>query len=363
MKKTLYIKTYEKLKEEITSGIYSNQEKLPSEEALSEFLGVSKITIKRALGILKEEGYIKRVPRIGTTIIKSSKKMTISKNNEQKLIGLMVSGFDELFGLDLLDSLIEDSKNKYNLIVKKSNNDVNEEERIIRSLIDAGISGLIFMPSSYKYTPPIILELISKKFPIVIIDRFYDGIPVSSVSTDNYGSVKKIMKFFFNKSHQRIGFISPCCDISSLLERKRGFLDFYLSSDLKFSKDYILEIPPIPSFDDEENYNKIISFIKQYYLNFKPTAIIATEYRVALLIKDALSSLNIKIPQDVEVVCFDSPKSFEANIKYQFSHLKQNQSFIGISAIRELEKSMKDPSYFKKTFIDSEFISGQSTTF
>lgn len=64
----LYLKVIDKIKDDITLGVYKEKEKLPSEFELSKQLGVSRATLREALRILEEENVIVRRHGVGTFI-------------------------------------------------------------------------------------------------------------------------------------------------------------------------------------------------------------------------------------------------------------------------------------------------------
>lgn len=68
-RESVYIRIYEKIKEEIVEGIYEKGAKLPSKRTLAENLGVSIITIEHAYSLLCEEGYVESKERSGYFVI------------------------------------------------------------------------------------------------------------------------------------------------------------------------------------------------------------------------------------------------------------------------------------------------------
>ncbi len=62
--KTLSIKVYERLREQI-QNMPSGQNKMPSEENISLSLGVSRATVREALRMLMEEGVVSKVAGVG----------------------------------------------------------------------------------------------------------------------------------------------------------------------------------------------------------------------------------------------------------------------------------------------------------
>lgn len=56
------------LKDGIATGRYRAGDRLPTEETLCETHGVSRVTVRRALQSLEQQGYIERRPRLGTFV-------------------------------------------------------------------------------------------------------------------------------------------------------------------------------------------------------------------------------------------------------------------------------------------------------
>ena len=64
----LYLQVIERLKKEIESGVFKENERFPSEFELARELGVSRATLREALRILEEEKVIIRKHGVGTFI-------------------------------------------------------------------------------------------------------------------------------------------------------------------------------------------------------------------------------------------------------------------------------------------------------
>ncbi|WP_088070141.1 GntR family transcriptional regulator [Gottfriedia luciferensis] len=67
-KSPLYVEVFEKLFKLINEGVYPIGSKLPSEPELSKMMNVSRMTLRQALGLLKEEGYIETIHGQGNYI-------------------------------------------------------------------------------------------------------------------------------------------------------------------------------------------------------------------------------------------------------------------------------------------------------
>ena len=63
-----YFRLYSKLKEGIETGVYAPGTKLPSERALMEQQGISRTTIRSALELLENDGYVVKRPGFGCVV-------------------------------------------------------------------------------------------------------------------------------------------------------------------------------------------------------------------------------------------------------------------------------------------------------
>lgn len=77
-KKLKHVKVYNRLYELIQNGTYPAGTQLPSETALSEQMGVSRMTLRKALALFIEDGLVKNVPGVGHFICSPSDNRTTS---------------------------------------------------------------------------------------------------------------------------------------------------------------------------------------------------------------------------------------------------------------------------------------------
>jgi len=65
----IYLQIYKLIREDIISGVYSYNSKLPSKRLLSDELGVSTVTVEHAYVLLCDEGYVESRERSGYIVI------------------------------------------------------------------------------------------------------------------------------------------------------------------------------------------------------------------------------------------------------------------------------------------------------
>lgn len=87
----LHLQIAKELRAEIDSGIYANGDPFPSETTLKAYYGVSRETIRSALGILQKEGLIERRRGSGTKVHSQAHHKILGRivdfHSEAKMIG------------------------------------------------------------------------------------------------------------------------------------------------------------------------------------------------------------------------------------------------------------------------------------
>ncbi|WP_291291359.1 substrate-binding domain-containing protein [Enterococcus sp.] len=359
MSKPLYQTIYEELKHQIESGLVAVNDTLPTEKDLSATYSVSTITVKKALDLLKEDGYIVRKPRKGSVVV-MNKKAEIVPNKQ--IFGLVITNFTDFFGSQILRTILETNAGDINFIVKISYGDPNKENHLIQELIEMGIQGLILLPTSSEYTSPKILELISKNFPIVVLDRMMANLPICSVQTDSFIAAKELTNYLFTRKHEKIGLITSDSSVSTIDERVNGFLSAHVDANRAVSQTQILSridsVVPSSSRSIDEDVALIVEFLQN---NPEMTALFTTEYNIALLAKSAIETLGKQVPQDYSVVCFDHPtvNIFDLNA-FIFTHIEQDQTAIGKHAIELLQTKIAHPDTIEKINLGYRLIEGDS---
>lgn len=344
----LYQKVYHDIRIRIENGSYPSGSKLPSDEELKAAYQVSAITVKKALTMLKEEGLIQRIPGVGSFVEQKEKaaepaahsgklweayekeEAPASGPNREKhpKIGVILEHVSSFWGLDLLYEMDRRAAEKgYKLLVRFSYYDKEKETEEIRFLLEEGVTGLIIMPCHGLYYNPNLLKLILNGFPVVVIDKKLDGIPVPSVRTDNEEAVYRLMHELYGQGCRSFGFITNQVEgTSSLMERRRGF--WRAAGELKCSEasECLIEYERLvldhrPS---DENISLICDYLKQ-----KPgmDAVICAEYGILPALESAAERMGRGLGQDLKAACMDGT----ANLKYL--HMQQDEAGIAAKAV------------------------------
>lgn len=90
----LYQQIYDLIRAKIVSGELGLNTRLPAEQELTEMLGVSRITVKRALNELAVAGFVRRQRGIGTVITFDAAAPTVKGSFENLIDGLTRIGVE-----------------------------------------------------------------------------------------------------------------------------------------------------------------------------------------------------------------------------------------------------------------------------
>jgi DNA-binding LacI/PurR family transcriptional regulator len=346
----LYKYIYDQLLDNISSGKLAPGDKTPSEKELCDTFGVSRITSKKALEMLAEQGIIVRRPGLGSFVADAYEEVQ-EEVSGHRTIGLLISDFNDTFGTRLIYS-VEEACNSlgYHMILKRTKESQDEEKNALRSLIDEKVAGILMIPVHGEYYNGEILRQMLRKRPFVFVDRKMPGLPVPTVSTDTVTASVMAVKELLDLGHRNIAFFSRTVLYTSTIEDRRyGFIKAFSDYGLPFTQDCFC--PPLASSND-------IGMVTRYLMEHPEiTAAFTSEFEIALLVKIAAESLNLKIPQDFSIITFDSPQYLS-----DFTYIKQDEDAMGKKAVEMLHRiiSGTDTASVEDVFLPAELVPGKS---
>jgi len=344
----LYVQIKNHIFNQIKKGKFTSGDKLPSEKELSEKFNVSRITVRNALGQLEAENVVTRIPGKGTYVVDrtdSLDKNQMSQDNKTTLLGVILCYTYAPFHIRMLRGIEESiTKQGYQMMLGYSDSDAGLEEKIIDRMLQAGAKGLIIYPADGKYYSEKILRLNIDDFPVVLIDRYLPGINTCCVYSNSYQGGYDVGRYLIDKGHKNIGLLSMIPDQTvPVLDRIEGFSDALSSSDIAINSAYWLtnlEKCPVP--DKDGKHIKVIEQIAKLFAEHKEiTAIFAINSLIALMAHKAAQNLGIRIPKDLEIVCFDNPSGYHNLTDYHISYVDQSEYEMGKIAVKLLIEQIK----------------------
>lgn len=245
--------------------------------------GYSEDTKQRVLAAIKENGYRPNGNAVCLRTLKSY------------CIGVIVPDITNEFFASIVREL-EDffiSKN-YTLLICDSNENVEKEDVLLENLIDRDVDAIIYISGQ---------EIIGNiknisNIPVVYIDRRprnVDIVILSDNETGGYLATKELI----NKGCKRIVLARDSRNVSTVIERKKGYLRALKEANIEY--DMSLELFSSPIY--EESKQKTETVLRRNGLFFDGA--FCTCDMMALGFVHGLNSEGYSVPSDVKVVGFD----------------------------------------------------------
>jgi DNA-binding LacI/PurR family transcriptional regulator len=359
---SLYGRVYDQIRARIVDGSYPVDTRLPTSEELTAELQVSVITLNRALDMLREEGFVVRRPRLGTVVVSSDPGRTAERRDGLPLVRCVVTGFDDTFGTPVLIGLLDAAAGRAHVVLDRSVGDTDREDRLLAGAVDMGAEAVLLLPSSSEYASPALLELVARQFPVVVLDRGLEQIPVSTVRSDNVAGAKSAAEHLFALGHRRIGLVASASAVSTIGERRQGFVRAYAGRGYSLEPSWMFDdvrvVVPGADGDPADDLVRLGGFLREHA---DLTGFVVTEYHVALLLRRAVRDLGLRIPEDVSIVCFDQPDAFLDDEIFRFTHVAQPQEELGRRALDQVLAQIEDPTAVVKQALPTRLVVGDST--
>jgi LacI family transcriptional regulator len=185
----------------------------------------------------------------------------------------------------------------YRLLLCNSEKDISLERRLIHDLIAHRVDGLLIAPvndsSSLHLT-----KLVRAKFPIVFFDRVAGTLDCDSVTLDNVGSAKRMVRHLHLAGHRHIAYVTGPDDISASRDRLLGVRQ--AAAELKLQ--LVDEGATWTTSDQMGGYRATQHLISQ---SPRPSAIFTVNNLTAVGAMQAIREAGLQVPQDIALVCFD----------------------------------------------------------
>lgn len=365
--KPLYKQVYQFIKNNIVSGQYGEGDRVPSEKELSDSFQVSRITSKKALDLLVHEGLVFRQRGKGTFVtrgVTNGNEEDKTKINSKHLVGLVITDFDDSYISKVISSIEEAANGRCFLVLKRTYGIPEKEAEAIRQLMELGVDGLILYPAQAEHYGSEILKLIITEFPFILIDRTFKGVAATFVSTNNSNAAQKGMDYLFELGHEQIGVLSAAAiETTTLVDRFNGILQSYEQQNRIVNRklwctDLKNSLPARSGTRIKPEHD--IELIKEHLLAHPEiTAIFSLEHNIAVLARRAAEELEIKVPEDLSILCFDAPDNNLSG--FAFTHLRQNEQEMGRLAVHAMLEMVNGNFSIQNEYLEAALVKGNST--
>jgi len=188
---------------EISSGRLAPGDALPPEAKLAEQLGLSRNTIRSALGVLEEQGAIHRIQGRGTFVAEEARQQPQQRHD---LFALIAPQLREGFYPSLVHGFEQASSgHQHSVMVSNSNNDSGRQGDLVLQMIDRAVGGVAIVPVTTSSTPAYqIRQLQQHKIPVVFCHRTVEGASAPCVTWCGEEVGAQVGRQLYDLGHRRI---------------------------------------------------------------------------------------------------------------------------------------------------------------
>lgn len=311
----LYKQIEEAFINQIEVGKLKEGDRIPSEIEITKLFHVSQITAKNALNNLAEKGYVERVRGKGTFV-----KFEDAKKKEH-VIGIIFTTMQTYIDKELLNELEHCARKEgLRFFFGLSRESIHEEVRLIDYFVECGVEGLVIFPAESENFNDDILKLHVEKFPLVLIDRYFNKLGISSVSSDNFSGGYQLTDLAIKSGFSKLSLITTIEENSATIDRIKGIEQAFVANNIPINKNLWLSVPSTIT-DNQE----IIGFLSIQ----RPNSVIAVNAHLSQLISDYAKNNGIFH------LSFDNPVGCN-------HYVKQDTKKIASETIRILKKAITE---------------------
>ncbi len=295
----LYMQVYESLVQMIEAKEWQTGELLPSERELSALFEVDRLTVRRALGMIAQEGLVEKIAGLGTRVTDAASLVKEYQNFRNVIFllpkvtknGNFVDRITDPIKTDLFFRLENECKKRdYNLTYTT----IGPEEALSEVLEGRGVSGVFF---ASKIDDKFFEEARRLKIATVVLDNECDYFP--SLRPAREKGTYEAIQYLIGLNHRQIGFISGLNGYITSRDCFEGYKRALGDANIDW-KDQIIKEGDWTFDGGYKAMREIIAEPAQL-----PSAVFACNDLTALGAMEAIKAAGLAVPRDISVIGVD----------------------------------------------------------
>lgn len=292
------------VKSKILDGTYSANQKISSESELMKEFGVSRHTVRLAIGDLVTKGWLYREQGSGTFCADRSKLNNNQNFSTQKSIAIVTTYLsDYIFPSIIRGAESRLSEEGYQVSIFSTNNNHENERKVLEKILTQQFDGVIVEPTKSAYSNPNItyyLNFESLSIPYIMINAYYDELePISIVMDDEKGGFMQAEHLIQLGHKEIIGCFKT--DDTQGIKRLKGYLKAHRKNKIPINPSHII------TYTTEEKQTKPIEELEKLLAsnNNYITGLVCYNDELAMRFLDLLRTKKIRVPEDISIVGHD----------------------------------------------------------
>lgn len=235
---------------QILEGRLRPHDRIPSLNEITSKYKVSKITARRVLNDLVNEGLVYASRGRGSFVAEQSSHNPRNSTSAQTgQIGVVFEHGSGSFMSDIIMGIDQEAfKHGASINLCLSNNSYEREAENLERLVGLGIDRiLLFMVLSLDdraINPniPLYLSLCSRGVRLLLLACEIPGFPVPSIVYDDFDAFRRLVHHFKGENYRKLAYVTRLDNASTTTERMRGFKEGLLESGLPYDSGRVLRV-------------------------------------------------------------------------------------------------------------------------
>ncbi|MGN8112905.1 LacI family DNA-binding transcriptional regulator [Labrys sp. 22185] len=271
--------------------------------------GVSKSTVSLVLKdspLVKSatrDRVIRAIDQLGYVYNRSAASLRTARSS---FVGMVISDLMNPFFTELAVG-IEDGLHNMGFvpILANTNEDVERQTRVLQSLREHGVAGIIMSPARGTDVWSL-AETLPRSLPMVLTMRRVEGSSLPYIGPDNRAGAREAVSHLIKLGHRSIAFLGGFGSMTTQKERISGYRDALIAAGLPLTDELICEAMPTRAGGAEAIAAALAS-------PHRPTAAFCYNDIVAMGATRALGLRGIRVGVDFAVIGFDDIVEAEHN--------------------------------------------------
>lgn len=322
--------------------------------------GVSTATVSRALSkpeLLTEATREVVFEAIRTTGYRVNRTARNLRRQQAGAVLVLVPNLSNPFFSKILSGIAEGfSGTDYSVLIADSNNLPNPEKNVTEAFMDGQIDGMVSLDGSFSLEELSVFTKNALDEKIVFACEWVSGAKYPSVRSDNTKGARLALKHLYDLGHRKIAHVTGPLDNVLTHMRRDSTLQEREKLGLPVRNEWIIR----GDFSLESGHEAARILFE---MEDRPTAVFCASDEVAFGLISALTSLGIRVPQDISVVGFDDIELSEYYIP-ALTTIRQDRTQLGTRAAELLLKRLENPKSVTPTsveLVDVELVVRNST--
>ncbi|MFN7252303.1 MAG: GntR family transcriptional regulator [Anaerobacillus sp.] len=334
---TKYSMVKQNIKSKILDGTFNSQQRISSENDLMKEFGVSRHTVRIAIGELVNEGWLYREQGAGTFVADRSKEENRAEKKTKNIAIVTTFISDYIFPSIIRGAESYLSEEGYQVSLYSTNNNHESEMRILENLLSQNIDGIIIEPTKSAFSNPNInyyFNLERLNIPYIMINAFYDELePICLIMNDEKGGFIQT-EHLIKLGHKNIVGFFKNDDIQGV-KRMKGYIKAHRTNQIPINPTNII------TYSSEEKKIKPVEELKKLLASGEqPTALVCYNDELTLFLLDVLREKKLHVPNDISIVGYDDSFLAQAS-EVKLTTIKHPKNELGETAAKMIVELVK----------------------